>query len=717
MEQLFGTLEIRSSDDELREFTGIANTAALDSHGTVIEPSGARFALPIPLLWFHDQRTPVGEITHAELRNGAWHVKGTIRKVLEPGKVKDATDQAWHSLKYKLVRGLSIGFASLKEQGNRFIEWAWRELSLVTIPSNQEASIVSVRSAYLAASGDNSVKSPGVSETRSAPKFSIGDRVKPLVSHMAGMKEMVGTIKIAREGSPPYYGVKFDDMDKVHRWYAEDELKAADDESPQAHTMKKSNPGVSGPKHSPTNNPPRPKMTIQEQITQYENTRAAKVAQRDSLITRAGETGLTLDATEQETFDTLDTEIEQIDGHLVRLNKVKATNERSAVAVNGSNLAAGSNSRGTPSDIQNRKGVPIARVRSNEPPGLGFARYVMSIAASGGNKIIAEEYARRTFGPDRGEETALMLRSAVEPGTTQDADWAAPLVKINYLNEFLELLRPATIIGRVPGLRRVPFNISMPTQTAGGVYSWVGEAAAKPVGDMKFDTVTLGLAVAAGIIVITKQLARSSAPSAQEAVRDELIAGMARYLDQQFIDPSVSEQSNVSPASITYNVAGTPSAGATLDDVRTDFTNLMAPFVTSGLGLGGVVLLMNEGEAFALSMLTNEFGGRAFPDLAPTGGTIFNLPVVTSNTIVDQIIAAHTPSILFADDGQTEIDVSEQASLQMETAPDDPADGNTVYVSLWQRNLIALRAERWINWKVARENAVNVITGVGGTGS
>ena len=65
----------------------------------------------------------------------------------------------------------------------------------------------------------------------SKPKFAIGDRVEPLVSHMPGMKAMVGTVKIAREGNPPYYGVKFPEMDKVHKWYAEDELRAAKDDA------------------------------------------------------------------------------------------------------------------------------------------------------------------------------------------------------------------------------------------------------------------------------------------------------------------------------------------------------------------------------------------------------------------------------------------------------------------------------------------------------
>lgn len=148
MDRLFGTLELRAVNDDLREFEGIANTDALDSYGTVIDPAGARFTLPMPLLWHHDQKTPVGEVVEARLINGQWRVRGQIRRIPEPGPVQEATDRAWQNVKYGLVRGLSIGFDPLKKQANRFIEWMWRELSLVTIPSNSEATIMAVRAAF-----------------------------------------------------------------------------------------------------------------------------------------------------------------------------------------------------------------------------------------------------------------------------------------------------------------------------------------------------------------------------------------------------------------------------------------------------------------------------------------------------------------------------------------------------------------------------------------
>jgi len=56
------------------------------------------------------------------------------------------------------------------------------------------------------------------------------------------------------------------------------------------------------------------------------------------------------------------------------------------------------------------------------------------------------------------------------------------------------------------------------------------------------------------------------------------------------------------------------------------------------------------------------------------------------------------------------IDASEQASLQMDSAPASPADATTVYVSLWQTNSIGLRAERFINWAKANANAVKYLT-------
>src|SRR5690606_5669405 len=108
-------------------------------------------------------------------------------------------------------------------------------------------------------------------------------------------------------------------------------------------------------------------------------------------------------------------------------------------------------------------------------------------------------------------------------------------------SEFIELLRPQTLIGRIPGgLRRVPFNIRMQRQTAGVSGAFVGEGLPKPVNKLEFDAVTLGHAKAAVIVVMTMELARFSDPSAEGVVRQDMIDGLSAYLDKRFIDPAFS---------------------------------------------------------------------------------------------------------------------------------------------------------------------------------
>lgn len=625
MEQVYDVLEVRSVNEASRTFTGVANSPRIDTHQTSILPEGAVFSLPIPL-FYHDRGghgyLPFGNVVRTWIEGGKRWVEAHIPKVDDSTaggrSVRDRLDAAWAEVKSGLVRGLSIDFLPIDPPratpGTIVKKWEFRGLTVVPIPSNMDASIFSVRSAF-AASGDPS------------------------------------------------------------------QVPAS-----RAQTI-----------------PPRPgKMkTVQEQITQFENTRAAKIAQRDSLMEKSGEEGVTLDASEQETFDTLDTEIRSIDDHLVRLNRVKTDTEKRAVPVVAGNIAAAS---------QARSGVPVVTSRPNTTPGIAFARYAMSLAACGGNRFEAAQYAKRSWGDGADEIVgALENRAAIAAGTTLDATFAAPLVQTNYLAEFLELLRPATLIGRIPGLKRVPFNISMPAQTAGGTYNWVGQGSAKPLTNMAFSSVTLGMAKAAGIIVLTEELVRSSAPSAQEAVRDELIKGITAFLDDQFVDPDVAAVSNVSPASITNGVAGTVASGTTAAAARTDLAGLLDDFATNNYGLSNVVLLMNEAVALRLGMMITTDGSPAFPGILPTGGTLLNMPVVTSNVIGADIFAVHTPSILVADDGGVDVAVSREASLQMDSEPDNPADGDTVYVSMFQRNLVALRGERWINWKKARSTAVTRI--------
>ncbi len=152
MKKAYSLLQVKSFDAEQRIIKGIASTPSPDRADDIVDPQGAKFALPIPFLWQHMHSQPIGEVTEAVVTDKGIEVTVQIAKIEEEGKLKDRIDEAWQSIKSGLVKGLSIGFRGLtvedipRSWGLHFKEWEWFELSAVTIPANAEASITEVKS-------------------------------------------------------------------------------------------------------------------------------------------------------------------------------------------------------------------------------------------------------------------------------------------------------------------------------------------------------------------------------------------------------------------------------------------------------------------------------------------------------------------------------------------------------------------------------------------
>lgn len=151
MQRGYSLLTIKSVDEDARVITGLATTPSPDRVGDIVEPKGAQFQLPIPLLWQHDHSQPIGHVTAAKVTAKGIEITAKLAKVEEDGVLKDRLDEAWQSMKAGLVRGLSIGFKPLESArledsyGYRFIKWLWLELSAVTIPANGDCSIATVK--------------------------------------------------------------------------------------------------------------------------------------------------------------------------------------------------------------------------------------------------------------------------------------------------------------------------------------------------------------------------------------------------------------------------------------------------------------------------------------------------------------------------------------------------------------------------------------------
>jgi HK97 family phage prohead protease len=152
----FSVLTLKAVDDsgDKRVLEGIATTPEPDSYGDIVVPDGAEFSLPIPFLWQHNSREPIGTVTKATVKKTGITVRVEIAKTEVPGKLKERLDEAWESLKIGLVTGLSIGFNSIDAEaipnswGIKFLKWRWLELSAVTIPANAGSGITAVKAAF-----------------------------------------------------------------------------------------------------------------------------------------------------------------------------------------------------------------------------------------------------------------------------------------------------------------------------------------------------------------------------------------------------------------------------------------------------------------------------------------------------------------------------------------------------------------------------------------
>lgn len=146
MDRAYSTLEIKALDEEAGTITGIASTPTPDRADDIVLPTGAKYRLPIPLLWQHNHSDPIGEVIEAKVTAKGIEVVAKVAL-----GVTDEIDRYWKLMKAGLVRGLSIGFRGLKvaqiegSWGVEFQEWEWLELSAVTIPANAEASIATVK--------------------------------------------------------------------------------------------------------------------------------------------------------------------------------------------------------------------------------------------------------------------------------------------------------------------------------------------------------------------------------------------------------------------------------------------------------------------------------------------------------------------------------------------------------------------------------------------
>lgn len=456
--------------------------------------------------------------------------------------------------------------------------------------------------------------------------------------------------------------------------------------------------------------------TIAEQIAEFEAARTQKAADMALIMQKSADTGLTLDAEQSESYDTLESEVAALDSHIDRLKKLQATQAKTAQPVTD-------DPRGKIAAVQSKAVAPaVVKSVKNEEPGVAFARFALAMYAGKGQVVAAKGFADSAFGNDA--RLSEIMKAAVAAGTTTSPEWAGNLVEYQTIaSEFLEYLRPRTILGQfgrdgVPSLRAVPFNVRIPGKTAAGRAQWVGEGYRKPVTSSGYDAATLGFSKIAAISVVSDELQRFADPSVQLLVRDDLAEAVVERMDLDFVDPAkaAGTGSSASPASITNGVTAIPSTGSDVDDIDAAIAALWETADATNMPASSAVYITDSRSARALSRKKNPLGQRAYPEMRASGGSIDGVPVIVSNYVPataegSLFILAFASEIYLADDGVVNIAFSREATIVMN---DDATATPTIdqIVSMFQTNQEAIRAERYVHWKKRRPQAVAYLSGV-----
>lgn len=592
MDLLTSDIKIKSFDAALGVFVGIASTPRPDRARDIVEPKGAVYTLPIPLLAFHDTEKPIGTVEQVNITDNGIEV---VCRVL-----KDVTQEAreiWGLIVNNAMKGLSIGFNAiesvpLNNGGVHYKKFEWLELSVVPVAMNGQASITA---------------------TKTANQSSISTK-----------------------GLTP--------------------------------------------------------MNIAEQIRSFEAKKAEAIAKMDTLITK----GVTLNDQDETEYKSAETEILNIDTHIERLKAAEARVAKSAQPIE---VPGASN---------------FIETRDNAPKGTDFVRYAKSLALSHGNPMQALEIAKSMKAGNRVE---TVLKAAVSAGSTTSADFASLIVPQMMANEFIDLLRPATILGKMTP-RQVPSNIRIPKATGGTSVGWIGEGKAAPVTNGSASDLTIGEHKIGAIAVFTEELLRRSEPAADSMVRDDMLAAITSAVDVAFIDATNAGIAGIKPAAITNGATSNAASGTTAAAVRADIVTAYTAFVTANHPLSTGVWILHPSTALALSMMRNAQGAKEFEGVTMNGGTLEGLPVITSTNVPGTALAGYSMVLAVQNDilvaeGGLVLDASREASLEFESAPTLDAKAPTAasLVSLWQTGSVAIKAVRGITWARRRPSAVAVVTG------
>jgi|694.fasta_scaffold11839_4 HK97 family phage major capsid protein len=342
-----------------------------------------------------------------------------------------------------------------------------------------------------------------------------------------------------------------------------------------------------------------------------------------------------------------------------------------------------------------------------------YREAAVRLAASVQNKSVEQVVSER-YSKDDTFKDYLVSKATQNPAQTNVPGYVQELVQPVALQGFMDDLRPASVIARLPF-----FQVSFGANNwAGAKFIWRdrskkaaaayrAEGAPAVVRGLQFTSKTLPPYLMSVITHATKEAVRYSTGDLEGILRNAMIEDTAEYLDTSVLS-DMAAVSGVSPAGLLVGVTPKVSAGQDYDQVQADVRAMLAPFIAAN-ATRRLYWVMNSSTVLQLQGVLNALGDPAYAAELATG-RFAGLPFVASTTVdKDVIILIETAEVAFALSAP-EISTSMEATLHEEdTAPAQVGGSTTPVRSLFQTNSWAIKTDWVESHLVMRTPAVGIL--------
>lgn len=367
--------------------------------------------------------------------------------------------------------------------------------------------------------------------------------------------------------------------------------------------------------------------------------------------------------------------------------------------------AKASNNMGDPTDTEARSA--ITGKHASEGTGINFARFVKGMAMAKLQNKTFDQVAKELMAKGGGYEPvarALGTLTGSEGGFMVPPEFAA---------ELIPLLRSRTVV-RGAGAREVPLagSLTFNKQTGAGTAAYSGEGDVIAPSQQALGEVQLQEKELKALTVINNRLLQTASISADEFVRDDIVAVKARREDLAFLrgDGTAGTPRGIfNRMAAAHKFATTQSgAAATLAEVRSDAAKAIGKLTRADAPMLKPAWIFNPRAPEFLMGLTDGNGNAVFEAMLARGLWYGGFPYFTTTQI---------PTNLGGGSNESEValvDFSEviigQGDMSLDVFPNGTYEEGGVVKSGVSRNQTVIRLIEYHDLIMRHEESAALMT-------